>query len=127
MIIKNALLIDPATRTSRKCDIRISDGLFREIGDNLSPAPQEETIPAEGLVASPGSSIPTFTSVIRDSLIKRTCTQAPLPQLPEDSLPLSAWQNTSPVVTMYRRSPIFSAEAAKRRSIYSRQHPCPSD
>jgi len=54
MIIKNALLIDPATRTSRKCDIRISDGLFREIGDNLSPAPQEETIPAEGLVASPG-------------------------------------------------------------------------
>ena len=54
MIIKNALLTDPAASTSRKCDIRISDGIFCEIGDDLSPAPQEEVISAEGLVAAPG-------------------------------------------------------------------------
>ncbi len=54
MIIKNALLTDPVASTSRKCDIRISDGLFCEIGNDLSPAPQEEVISAEGLVAAPG-------------------------------------------------------------------------
>lgn len=54
MIIKNALLTDPATRTSRKCDIRINDGLLCEIGNDLIPAPQEEVLSAEGLVAAPG-------------------------------------------------------------------------
>ena len=54
MIIKNALLTDPATHTSRKCDIRINDGLISEIGEDLSPASSEEVISAEGLVAAPG-------------------------------------------------------------------------
>ena len=54
MIIKNALLTDPSTHTSRKCDIRITGGLISEIGEDLSPAPSEDAISAEGLVAAPG-------------------------------------------------------------------------
>ena len=54
MIIKNALLTDPATHTSRKCDIRINDGLISEIGEELSPASSEDVLSAEGLVAAPG-------------------------------------------------------------------------
>lgn len=54
MIIKNALLTDPSTHTSRKCDIRITGGLISEIGEHLSPAPSEDAISAEGLVAAPG-------------------------------------------------------------------------
>lgn len=54
MIIKNALLTDPSTHTSRKCDIRITGGLISEIGEDLSPAPSEDVISAEGLVAAPG-------------------------------------------------------------------------
>lgn len=54
MIIKNALLTDPATHTSQKCDIRINDGLISEIGENLSPFASEDVISAEGLVAAPG-------------------------------------------------------------------------
>lgn len=54
MIIKNALLTDPATHTSQKCDIRINDGLISEIGENLSPSASEDVISAEGLVAAPG-------------------------------------------------------------------------
>lgn len=54
MIIKNALLTDPSTHTSLKCDIRITGGLISEIGEDLSPAPSEDAISAEGLVAAPG-------------------------------------------------------------------------
>lgn len=54
MIIKNALLTDPSTHTSRKCDIRITGGVISEIGEDLSPAPSEDAISAEGLVAAPG-------------------------------------------------------------------------
>ncbi|MBM6852720.1 dihydroorotase [Mediterraneibacter glycyrrhizinilyticus] len=54
MIIKKALLTDPATQTSRKCDIRITNGLISAIGESISPASSEDVIPAEGLVAAPG-------------------------------------------------------------------------
>lgn len=54
MIIKKALLTDPATQTSRKCDIRITNGLISAIGESISPASSEDVISAEGLVAAPG-------------------------------------------------------------------------
>ena len=54
MIIKNALLTDPATHTSRKCDIRITNGLISAIGESISPASSEDVLSAEGLVAAPG-------------------------------------------------------------------------
>lgn len=54
MIIKKALLTDPATQTSRKCDIRITNGLISAIGESISPASSEDVLSAEGLVAAPG-------------------------------------------------------------------------
>lgn len=54
MIIKKALLTDPATQTSGKCDIRITNGLISAIGESISPASSEDVISAEGLVAAPG-------------------------------------------------------------------------
>ena len=53
MIIKKALLTDPATQTSRKCDIRITNGLISAIGESISPASSEVVISAEGLGAGP--------------------------------------------------------------------------
>ena len=54
MIIKKALLTDPATQTSRKCYIRITNGLISAIGESISPASSEDVLSAEGLVAAPG-------------------------------------------------------------------------
>ena len=53
MLIKNGFLINPKTRTEEKCDIRIEDGLVKEIG-NLSITDGEDVIDAEGLIVAPG-------------------------------------------------------------------------
>ncbi len=54
MIIKNGLIMDPASQVSRKADIRTENGLIREIADSIIPAASEEVIDAEGMIAAPG-------------------------------------------------------------------------
>ena len=57
MIIKNGLVIDPASGLSEKMDLLIEDGIIKEMA----------------------SLTPTFISVIRDLLIKKPSTPAHLP------------------------------------------------
>ena len=56
MIIKNGFIIDPATKSSYKADIRIADGKISEIKPDMSLAPSddEEVIDASGLTIAPG-------------------------------------------------------------------------
>ena len=53
MLLTNAYLIDPKTDFAGPADIRIEDGLFRQIG-KLSPLPGEEVLDLGGLTAAPG-------------------------------------------------------------------------
>lgn len=53
MIIKNGVILSPATREEYQADIRIADGLIIETGA-LTPNPGEEIIDASGCVAAPG-------------------------------------------------------------------------
>ena len=56
MIIKNGFIIDPATKSSYKADIRIADGKISEIKPDMSLAPSdaEEVVDASGLTIAPG-------------------------------------------------------------------------
>lgn len=54
MLIKNGFMVDPASGTSGHFDIQIKDGLICRIGKELSPAPEEEVIDADGLTVAPG-------------------------------------------------------------------------
>lgn len=54
MIIKNGFIIDPATQKSGKFDIRIENGVIRQIATDLPVADSGEMIDAEGLTVAPG-------------------------------------------------------------------------
>lgn len=54
MLIKNAYLIDPASKTSQKADLRIEGGFISRIAAEITPDVSEEVIDASGLVAAPG-------------------------------------------------------------------------
>ena len=54
MLIKNAYLIDPASQTAQKADLRIEDGFISRIAAEITPDASEEVIDASGLVAAPG-------------------------------------------------------------------------
>lgn len=54
MIIKNGFLIDPASRTERKADIQIRDGVIQKIADQIEASDSEEVIDANGLTVAPG-------------------------------------------------------------------------
>lgn len=54
MIIKNGFITDPATQRTGLYDIRIEDGLIKEIALDLAPEPSEETLDACGLTVAPG-------------------------------------------------------------------------
>lgn len=54
MIIKNGFITDPATQRTGLYDIRIEDGLIKEIAPDLAPEPSEETLDAYGLTVAPG-------------------------------------------------------------------------
>ena len=75
MIIKNGLVIDPASGLSEKMDLLIEDGIIKEMA-SLITKEGEEVLDAAGLVVAP---TPTFISVIRDLLIKKPSTPAHLP------------------------------------------------
>lgn len=53
MILKNGFLINPATGLQQTSDIRICDGMIREIG-NLTPSENEEILDIQGLTVAPG-------------------------------------------------------------------------
>lgn len=53
MLIKNGLLINPASGTEKKMDIREKDGIITHLGD-LTPNPDEEVLDASGLIVAPG-------------------------------------------------------------------------
>ena len=57
MLIKNAYLIDPASKTSQKADLRIEGGFISRIAAEITPDVSEEVIDASGLVAAPGTSV----------------------------------------------------------------------
>ena len=54
MIIKNGFITDPATQRTGLYDIRIEDGLIKEIAPDLAPEPSEETLDACGPTVAPG-------------------------------------------------------------------------
>lgn len=54
MLIKNGYLIDPASQTAQKADLRIDDGFISRIAAEITPDASEEVIDASGLVAAPG-------------------------------------------------------------------------
>ena len=53
MIIKNGLMIDPHTNEMKKTDIRISDGIIRELGQ-MEAGSEDEVLDISGLVIAPG-------------------------------------------------------------------------
>ena len=92
MLIKNGFLIDPATKKSGNYDIRIKNGIITEIGNTLSPAPNEQVTDAAGLTVAPGLidthihfRDPGFTT-------KKISTQVHRPPPQEDLLLSSVWQ-----------------------------------
>lgn len=54
MIIKNGLVIDPASGLSEKMDLLIEDGIIKEMA-SLITKEGEEVIDAAGLVVAPGT------------------------------------------------------------------------
>lgn len=54
MLIKNGYLIDPASQTAQKTDLRIEDDFISRIAAEITPDASEEVIDASGLVAAPG-------------------------------------------------------------------------
>ena len=54
MLIKNGYLIDPASQTAQKADLRIEGGFISRIAAEITPDVSEEVIDASGLVAAPG-------------------------------------------------------------------------
>ncbi|HIX47818.1 MAG TPA: amidohydrolase family protein, partial [Candidatus Mediterraneibacter caccavium] len=54
MLIKNGFVTDPGTQRAGVCDIRIEDGLIREISADIPASPSEEVVDAGGLTVAPG-------------------------------------------------------------------------
>ena len=54
MLIKNGLIINPATEESYKADLLIKDGIIMDIKENIVPSDSEEVIDAGGLTIAPG-------------------------------------------------------------------------
>ena len=54
MLLKNGFLINPRTATQEKMDIRISDGVIRTLGTELTPAEGEQVLDLSGLTVAPG-------------------------------------------------------------------------
>ena len=79
MIIKNGLVIDPASGLSKKMDLLIEDGIIKEMA-SLITKEGEEVLDAAGLVVAPGL-IDTHVHFRDpwDLLIKKPSTPAHLP------------------------------------------------
>ena len=53
-MIKNGLIINPATKFEKISDLLIEDGIVKEISTEISPCDQTQIIDAKGCVVSPG-------------------------------------------------------------------------
>ena len=53
MLIKNGLIMNPRTNESKVADIRVADGLIKEIGA-LTAVENEEVLDIQGLMIAPG-------------------------------------------------------------------------
>lgn len=54
ILIKNGLIINPATEFEKISDLLIEDGIVKEISTEISPCDQTQIIDAKGCVVSPG-------------------------------------------------------------------------
>lgn len=54
ILIKNGLIINPATKFEKISDLLIEDGIVKEISTEISPCYQTQIIDAKGCVVSPG-------------------------------------------------------------------------
>lgn len=54
ILIKNGLIINPATKFEKSSDLLIEDGIVKEISTEISPCDQTQIIDAKGCVVSPG-------------------------------------------------------------------------
>lgn len=54
ILIKNALLLDPATKTEAISDLRIAQGVIEKIGKDLPSSESDTVVDAKGLWLSPG-------------------------------------------------------------------------
>src|SRR5699024_12681083 len=54
MLIKNGMVINPATGQSCIADILIKNGVIQDIADNIAPSENEKVIDAYGLTIAPG-------------------------------------------------------------------------
>ncbi|WP_428897916.1 dihydroorotase [Parelusimicrobium proximum] len=53
ILIKNARVIDPSSGTDKVCDVLVTDGKIKKVGENIS-AKDAEIIEGKGLICSPG-------------------------------------------------------------------------
>lgn len=53
MLIKNGLIMNPRTNETKNADIRVADGIIKEIG-TLAPQADEEILDINGLIIAPG-------------------------------------------------------------------------
>lgn len=53
MLIKNGLIMNPRTNETKNADIRVTDGIIKEIG-TLAPETGEEVLDINGLIIAPG-------------------------------------------------------------------------
>ena len=54
MLLKNAKIINPESNFQGKSDIRIENGLIKEISDSINPFADEEVIDLTGKIITPG-------------------------------------------------------------------------
>ena len=54
MLVRGGRLVDPAARIDALLDVRVADGLVREIGEHLAPLEGEEVVDATGCFVAPG-------------------------------------------------------------------------
>jgi dihydroorotase len=54
VLVRGGRLVDPAARIDALLDVRVADGLVREIGEHLAPLEGEEVVDATGCFVAPG-------------------------------------------------------------------------
>jgi len=54
MLVRGGRLVDPANGIDAVLDVRLGDGVVREIGPHLAPLPDEEMLDASGAIVAPG-------------------------------------------------------------------------
>ena len=117
MIIKNGLVIDPASGLSEKMDLLIEDGIIKEMA-SLITKEGEEVLDAAGLVVAPGL-IDTHVH-FRDPgfTYKETIHTGALASAKGGFTSVICMANTSP--TLFRFSKTTFRVLPKKRSVSSR-------